>query len=234
MEENKGPKWYITEAISSGKVSLRLFDSYGTELQARLRTDEQAQHKANVEELETRVSGQRQTLIAQKSSTQSQDKAIRNLNDTIVSIRNVVRNNNASKEITVAYGVGDRISHSVVSVTAAANIIIDAHLKYGAWSKEAGIIEADITEVKALIKAVNDVEKVQDDSMFVRKAKTMDKNTLQREVEDEVSRLSAIGAHHFSKNPTVRMQFEDLIPAAHKSKPATPANQTNNENGVSK
>ena len=47
------------------------------------------------------------------------------------------------------------------TVIAAGNIIIDAHLKYGAWSKETGIIEADITEVKTLIKAVSDVEKVQ-------------------------------------------------------------------------
>jgi len=109
------------------------------ELQTRLRTDEQPQHKANVEELETRVSGQKQMLTAQKSTTQSQDAAIQELNDTIVSIRNVVRNNNASREITVAYGEGDRISHSVSGVIAAGNIIIDAHLKYGSWSKEAGI-----------------------------------------------------------------------------------------------
>ena len=75
----------------------------------------------------------------------------------------------------MAYDVGHRISHSVSGVTAAGNVIIDAHTKYGAWSKEAGIIEADITEVKTQIKAVSDVEKVQDDSMYVRKAKTMDK-----------------------------------------------------------
>jgi len=92
MEDNKVPKWIIAEAISSGKASLRLLDSYGTELQTRLRTDEQPQHKANVEELETSVFGQKQTLTAQKSTTQSQDAAIKELNDTIVSIRNVVRN----------------------------------------------------------------------------------------------------------------------------------------------
>src|SRR5665647_234590 len=140
MEENKGPKWNITEAISSGKTSLRLLDLYGTELKTRLKTDEQPQHKANVEELETRVSGQKQTLTAQKSTTQSQETIIQELNNTIISIRNVVRNNNASKEITVAYGVGDRISLTVNGVTAAGNIIVDAYLKYGAWSMEAGII----------------------------------------------------------------------------------------------
>jgi hypothetical protein len=235
MEDNKDPKWTATEAINSGKTSLRLLETHGTALQSRLRTDEQQQHKANVEELETRVMGQKQTLTAQMSNTQAQEKAIHDLNDTIISIHDVVRKNNASKEITVAYGVGERISQSVIGVTAAANVVIDAHLKYGAWSKDAGIIEADITEVKDLIKAVNDVGKVQGDSKFVRKAKTMDKNTLQREVEDEVSRLSVLGARHFGKNPTVRKQFEDLIPAAHKPKPATPATQTTNEkNGASK
>jgi len=204
------------------------------DLQTRLRTDEQPQHKANVEELETRVSGQKQTLTAHRSTTQSLEAAIQELNDTIVSIRNVVRNGNAPKDILVAYGVGDRISHSVSGVTAAGNVIIDAHTKYGAWSKEAVIIEADITEVKTQIKAVNDVEKVQDDSMYVRKAKTMDKNTLQREVGDEVSRLSSLGGRHFSKNPTVRVQFEDLIPAAHKAKVATAPNGTKVEKGEEK
>ena len=82
-----------------------------------------------MEKLETRVTGQKQTLTAQKSTTQSQEAAIKELIDTIVSIRNVVRNNNAPRDITVAYGVGDRISHSVSGVTAAGNIIIDAHLK---------------------------------------------------------------------------------------------------------
>jgi len=78
------------------------------------------------------------------------------------------------------------------------------------------------------------VEKVQDDSMYVRKAKTMDKNTLQREVEDEVSRLSSLGGRHYSKNPTVRVQFEDLIPAAHKAKVATGPNGTKVEKGEEK
>jgi len=124
--------------------------------------------------------------------------------------------------------------HTVHGVIASGNIVIDANLKYGTWSKDAGIIEADITEIKTLIKALSDVGKVQDDSMYVRKAKTMDKNTLQREVEDEVSKLSALGIRHFSKNPTVRIQFEDLIPASHKPKPATPVKDTKDENGESK
>jgi len=98
----------------------------------------------------------------------------------------------------------------------------------------AGILEADITEVKTQIKALGDVEKVLDDSMYVRKAKTMDKNTLQRAVEDEVSRLSSLGGHHFINNPTVRKQFEDLIPASHNTKPATPPKNTKDENGDSK
>jgi len=234
MEDNKGPKWYATEAINSGKTSLRLLELYGIDLKTRLKTDEQAQHKANVEEFETRIPGQKQTLMAQKSSTQGQEAVITELNDTIVSIRNVVRYGNASKEIMVAYGVGDKITRTVSSVTAAGNIILDAYKKYGPWSKEAGILESDITEITTLIKALGTVEKVQDDSMYVRKAKTMDKNTLQREVEDEVSRLSALGARQFSKNPTVRKQFEDLIPSAHKPKPATTPNAVKVVNGASK
>lgn len=232
MEETKGPKWYANEAINSGKASLRLLELYGTELQPRLKTDEQQQHKANVEELEARVPGQKQTLVTQKSSTQGQEEAIGELNRAIVDIRNIVRNAKASKEILIAFGITDKIVHTVSGVTAAGNIILDAYKKYGPWCKDAGILESDITEITTLTKALGTVEKVQDDSMFVRKAKTMDKNALQREVEDEVSRLSALGAKQFSKNPTVRKQFEDLIPSAHKAKPAT--NNKTAINGVSK
>jgi len=234
MENGKEPKWHRDEAINYGKKSLQLLNTHGTELQPRLKTDEQEQHKANVDELDTSVSGQKQTLTAQKSNTQSQDAIIETLNSTIVSIRNIVKNGNATKEILVAYGVGDRIVHTVHGVTIAGNIIVDANKKYASWSKDAGILASDINEITTLIKSLDEAGKVQDDSMYVRKAKTMDKNTLQRTVEDEVSRLSSLGAHHFIKNPTVRKQFEDLIPPAHNSKPTTPPNNKKNENGESK
>jgi hypothetical protein len=222
MENGKGIKWLLEDAIDSGRKSLLLLTTYGTELQPRLRTDEQAQHKANVDELATRVSGQKQALTTQKSNTQGQEAVIASLNDIEVSIRNIVRQNNASKEITIAYGVGDRIVHTVSGVISAGNVILDAYDKYQAWSKDAGIIEADLTEINTLMESLTTVEQVQDDSMFVRKSKTMDKNTLQRAVEDEVSRLSALGIRQFSKNPSVASLFEDLIPASHKPKTNTP------------
>jgi len=62
----------------------------------------------------------------------------------------------------------------------------------------------------------------------------MDKNTGQREVEDEVSRLSSLGGWHFSKNSTVRVQFEDLIPAEHKGKVTTGPNGTKVKKGEEK
>lgn len=221
MKNDKDPKWYLADTINAGRKSILLLDTYGTELQPRLKKDEIPQHQANVEELVTRSTGQKQTLVAQKSSTQGQGTVIKKLKRVVVNIRNIVRNNNASKEISIAYGVGERIILTVSSVTAASNIVLDAYQKYTAWSKDAGIIDADLAEITALKESLSTMGKVQDDSMFVRKSKTMDKNTLQRAVEDEVSRLSALGVCQFSENPSIVSLFEDLIPPCHNIKKKT-------------
>lgn len=54
---------------------------------------------------------------------------------------------------------------------------------------------------------------VQEKAKFERKAKTLDKNTLQREVENLVTKISAVGARVFrKKEPGVARLFEGLIP----------------------
>ena len=46
--------------------------------------------------------------------------------------------------------------------------------------------------------------------------------------------LSSLGGRHFSKNPTVRVQFADLMPAAHKAKVVTGPNGAKVEKGEEK
>jgi hypothetical protein len=53
----------------------------------------------------------------------------------------------------------------------------------------------------------------------------MDKNTLQRAIEDEVTKISGLGFHEYEiTNPDVAALFAGLIPGS--SKP--PKNDTNN------
>lgn len=218
----KQTKWPLNQAIDAGKKSVPLAAAYETAITPRLETDELKQHEANVIELEVRQSGQIQSLTDQKSKTGKQVEVIDQLNTMIVGIRNMVRSKNPTVEISEAFGIGQPIIKTVGGVTASANIILDGFKRFPDWGKKAGIIALDVTNITGLLVSLGGVEKVQDDSMFTRKAKTMGKNELQRTVEDEVTRLSAIGSHVFNlENPAVARMFEDLIPGTTKEKTAT-------------
>lgn len=213
MENQKKPKWEIGIAISKGKQSVSLVETYATDLETRLQPDEANQHKANVAELEARQSGQSETLIAQKSKTLGQDEAIDELHTNIINIRSIVKSVNPSGEISKAYGVGEKISKTVAGVTAAANVIVTAYQDNTEWSNNAGIIESDIEEMSTLKETLEQADNIQETSKFVRKSKTMNKNVLQRTVEDEITKISALGVLQFQKkDPAVATLFADLIP----------------------
>lgn len=220
--EEKDTKWTLGQAIDAGKKSVPLVFAYEAAISDRLETDELKQHEANVVELEARRSGQKQSITDQKSKTGKQDENIDKLNTEVVGIHKIVRSNNPTVEISEAFGIGQRIVLTVGGVTAAANIILDAYKKFPEWSKKAGLVAADITKVTTLLASLGSDEKVQSDSMFTRKAKTMSKNELQRTVEDAVTKLSAIGMHVFnSESPAIARLFGDLIPGSAKEKPET-------------
>ncbi len=213
MENERKPKWEIGVTILKGKQSVSLLETYLEELQPRLQPDEAAQHKANVTELEARHSGQAETLTEQKSKTRGQNEAIVDLRETVVNVRSIVKSSGASGEISKAYGVGEKINSTVSSVTAAANIIITAYGSYGEWSTGAGILESDITEIETLKQELEQANDIQETSKFIRKAGTMSKNVLQRTVEDEITKISALGNFVFAKsNPAVAVLFKELIP----------------------
>jgi hypothetical protein len=222
----KDTKWLLNQAIEAGKKSLPLATAYEAAITPRLEPDELKQHEANVIELAARQSGQKQNLSDQKSKTGKQDEVIGKINSKVVGIHNMVRSKNPTLEISEAFGIGQRIILTIGGVTAAANIVMDGFKKFPEWSKSAGIIEADNTKLKELLVTLGSSDKVQVDSMFTRKAKTMGKNELQRTVEDGVTRISAIGAHVFNdENPAVARLFEDLIPGTSKEKTETKPKQ---------
>jgi hypothetical protein len=213
MESNKKPKWETGVAIIKGKQSISLLETYQVELQPRLQPDEAAQHKANVTDLEARHSGQSEALTEQKSKTRGQNEAIGDLRQIVVNIRDIVKSSGASGEISKAYGVGEKINGTVSSVTAAANMVITAYGTYGEWSTGTGILESDITEIETMKQELEQANDIQESSKFTRKAGTMSKNVLQRTVEDEITKISALGNFVFAKsNPAVAVLFKELIP----------------------
>ena len=78
---------------------------------------------------------------------------------------------------------------------------------------EAGIVEEDMADIQAEVEALSTADTLQEKAKFVRKATTMDKNALQRRVEDLITKISAIGIRVFRrKDPAVVPLFEGLIP----------------------
>ncbi|WP_163715793.1 hypothetical protein [Mangrovibacterium lignilyticum] len=213
MAELIRPKWDISVTIQKGKQAVSLTTSYEVALQPRLQPDELPQFQTNLDELEKRRSGQSEQLTNQKSKTLGQDEVMASLHQTVISIRDLVKSAHPTGEVAKAFGVGEKITKSVSSVIAASNMVQTAYAENTAWSNQAGLIEADITEITELQTALVATDDVQEASKFTRKAATMDKNTLQRAVEDEITRLSAVGIRVFEKaDPEIAKLFEDLIP----------------------
>ena len=82
------------------------------------------------------------------------------------------------------------------------------------WANnDAGILDEDMEIIQADVLALNKADNVQEKSKFQRKANTMDKNTLQRSVEDHITKISVIGIRVFRrKDPAVVALFDGLIP----------------------
>ncbi len=219
MSTVKKPKWDIGIAINKGTQSVALVEKYKEEIEARLQPDELEQHISNIAELGNRRAAQKENMVQQKSSTLGQDEAIIKLRDVVMDIRRIVKSCTPTGEILKAFGVGERVYKTVSSTMAAANIVISACNNHAVWSKSAGILEADITLLSQLIASMTEADQSQETSKFERKSKTMNKNALHRSVEDEVSKISAIGVFVFRfKNPAIADIFAGLIPVAVKKK----------------
>lgn len=133
----------------------------------------------------------------------------------MVSLRGIVKAANASAEIKNAFGVGTRINPVVGSVSSAVKTIITAYSLYKQWSNSVGIIDKDIEELTAMEASLYSADEKQEKNKYARKAATADKNTLHRAVEDEITRISALGVQEFEiSKPAVAKQFADLIPSA--------------------
>jgi hypothetical protein len=214
MSELKRQKWDKGDAVNKGKQSLSLLETYNAELSPRIPEDEREQHTANVAELEKRIPAQSTNLSGQKSTTAAQNETIKTIGKRVGSIRNIVMSTNASQEIKKAFGVGVKYSTTVMGVAGAVDTIVKAYNQYTAWSNGAGIIAKDIAELTALEASLYSADTKQGESIYARKAATMDKNTLQRTVEDGISKISALGVQEFElNNPAVAKLFADLIPS---------------------
>ena len=221
MKEQKRPKWDIGVTVSKGTESINLINGPGAGVKTRFQPDEVTQFEENVKELENRRSAQPEVLVDQKSKTKGQDSAIILVNDQVMNIRKVVNNANATPEIKMAFGIGTRVAKTISGSNSAANMVKTAYEKFTEWSAKAGILPSDIEALEEMQIQMGSADAVQESSKFARKAKTMDKNTLQVEVENMVTKVSTLGQLEFhKKDPALAKLFASLIPSTGKSKNA--------------
>ncbi|MCK9206693.1 MAG: hypothetical protein M0P66_06230 [Salinivirgaceae bacterium] len=215
MAPSKKPKWDLEEAIAAGEKALALSDKYSDQLGGRISKTELETFSNNVTNLKKFPIEGTQQLVEQKSKTAGKESSLARLKKLVGSIRKLVKNHpTVTPEISKAYGVGAHLGNSTSHQLAAGKLIIEAYGKYNEWSTRVGIIAADITTIEAFIAEFDTKAKEQTDAKKTKKDTTFEKNNLQRMVEDEVTRFSALGVIVFgAADPIVAKLFEDLIPA---------------------
>lgn len=207
------PKWDIATAIDKGRKVYELALKYDAELKRRLKPGEVELLGDELAELELRRSGQAEKLIDQKAKTKSQDEAALVLKDLIIDLRQMVKNAGAGADVKKAFGIGEPILFKKVdSVRSAANVFISAFDTYKQWAvDEAAILDDDIVEIKTLLAGLSNADSLQEKAKVNRKMKTMDKNVLQRKIEDQVGRICAFGIREFRRSkPEVARLFEQI------------------------
>lgn len=214
MSDLKLPKWEIRQSIYAGNQAYGLATKYQSDIEGRLKPGEIEELGIGVSELERKRSGQLETLTSQKSKTQNQNITVDTLHQDVMDIRDSVKAVSDNAGILNAFGIGEKVNKNVSSVTAAGNMVLNGYADHKDWANnEAGILDEDMETIQADVQALDTADDVQENSKFQRKATTMDKNTLQRRVEDLVTKISVIGIRVFrKKDPAVVVLFEGLIP----------------------
>ena len=211
---NTSLKWSLDDAITKGQKAYDLAVKYRVDIEKRLKPGVLDAFGVGVENLKAARDGQKTGMTSQKSRTARQDDAAAELSRELSDIREMIKASRAESTILKAFGVGEnRGGLSVKGVSADAKNVIAAYDDHKDWAlNEAGIIEEDISIVTELLSALSGADLSQEEEKTARKTATADKNTLQKKVEDTVTRLSAIGTKAFRRsNPETARLFEEII-----------------------
>jgi hypothetical protein len=212
----KKPKWKLQKAVSKGRSAINLVKTYQEKIIDRLAPGEFDKLQTGVDVLATKGSGQTETLNAQKTETKSVDSKLIQAYDGVSAIRKLVTKTTNDKEIRTAFGIGTKVAHNSISeIKASINIIAEGYKRFTGWANSSGIIESDITDLKALIPQLTTAITTRDETKTGRSTTTVDKDVIQRTVEDIVTKISGIGVLAFHKsNPELVPLFEALIPGS--------------------
>lgn len=217
MAQNE-PKWTSEQALDKGKQAVELTGKYRSDLENRFKPGEIELLQTSVAEMESAGKpGQSEALVGQKAQTLNKGETAKELQEEIITTRGQVKAANPSSDILMNFGVGTSASANNQSqLIAASNMVISGFNLHQEWAqKEAGILEEDIEAIQALRNQLIGADGTLEQKKFARKAKTVNKNTLQRTIEDLVTKTSAIGVKVFrKKDKAIVPLFEALIPGS--------------------
>jgi hypothetical protein len=216
---SKKPKWKLQKAISKAHSAINLVKKYQGKIIDRLTPGEFDRLLVNLTLLEKKGSGQTETLIVQKTETQSVGSKSNEAYESVSAIRKLVTKTTSDKEIRTAFGIGTKVSsNSISELKASINIIAEGYRKFTEWANSSGIIESDISALQAFIPLLTTAINTREEAKTGRTTTTIDKDVIQRSVEDIVTKISGIGVLVFHQsNPELVALFEALIPGSDSS-----------------
>jgi hypothetical protein len=109
-------------------------------------------------------------------------------------------------------------------------MVAEGYKRFTQWATGAGILESDITGLQALADQITDAKGTQEEAKTGRVVATVNKDLIQRRVEEIVTKISGIGVVAFySTNPELVRLFEALIPGSDDSDDDEPENAPETE-----
>ena len=127
-------------------------------------------------------------------------------------VRTAVKGSKPSKEVLLAYSVGQRMSPVVVKdVKAALQTIINRVTANATEAASFGIVADDVTNLQNSITAIDAAEKAHDGARVSAPKTTAQRNATAQRILVAVKQIAGAGLRTFVDNPTATAQFEALI-----------------------
>jgi hypothetical protein len=222
------PKWSVAEGIRTGIGMFELSSGYADILNPRLDAGRIEGLGADVGVLRGDNQKSLSALLEKNSSTEAQDKMIGTGCWLVSSVREAIRRRYArDPEMKDLFGIGHPVNQkSVEAVARAMQGIIDGADKKPEAVREAGILPADIDEIRAVRMALVSADTDQEGKKLSAKDATAKRVATQLRVEEAVDRIYGAAKMAFRDQPEILAKFEAVLPKspkASKSKKTAPA-----------
>lgn len=133
----------------------------------------------------------------------------------VTAARTAVKNHQPADDVSLAYGVGIKTNRGVVKeVSAAAQKIVNRAIERPEEAKGFGIIDADVSAIKAALAALHTADQAQETARAGAPLTTKERNTTARRIIAATKKIASAGVLAFATNATVRATFEALLKKA--------------------